>query len=277
MDDAALNLAITADARAEAATAGHRLACVAELADRRLGTILARSRDRRACDAWDCCAAEIAADLTIGHRKASGLIYQALDLRDRIPLIGDLLRRGDINLKVATTASWRTQLIEDPEILAQVDAELAEAATWWGGYTDEKLCDAIDAKIEKHDPDAVRRFRTAQKNMNIQFGKRDDATGTRTVFGRMDAATAAISDRRMDAMANAVCPDDPRTHGERRIAAHGIVMAGGDHLPCLCGAPRLPRHRRRLPRQADRDPGPHRQPPPRRQRRERPAPAGSRR
>ena len=94
LDDAALNLAITGAARAEAATAGRRLACIAELATRRLGTEPARSRDRRSCDAWDSCAAEVAADLVIGHRKASGLMYQALDLRDRLPLIGDLPALG---------------------------------------------------------------------------------------------------------------------------------------------------------------------------------------
>ena len=196
-----------------------------------------RARERWACDAWDSCAAEIAADLVIGHRKASALMYQALDLRDRLALIGALLRRGDITLRVATTASWRTQLITDPEVLARVDAEMAEVATRWGGYTDSKLCDAIDARIEKYDRDAVRRFRAVQRGLDIRFGKPDDATGTVTVWGRMDVVNAEIGDRRMEAMAASVCPDDPRTLGERRIAAFGIINAGGDHLPCACPDP----------------------------------------
>ncbi|MCP9274803.1 HNH endonuclease signature motif containing protein [Mycolicibacterium arenosum] len=240
MDDAALNLAITGYARAEAATAGHRLALIAELVDRRLGTELALSRERSACDAWDCCAAEIAADLIVSHRTASGLMYRALDLRDRIPLTGDLLRRGDITLKVAATASWRTQLIVDPDALARVDADLAAVATRWGGYSEQKLADAIDAAIERHDPDAVRRFRTAQRSLNIAFGKPDDATGTRSIYGRVSALDAELTDRRLDAMATSVCPEDPRTHGERRVAALGIINAGGDHLPCLCGSPDCP-------------------------------------
>ncbi|MCP9276213.1 HNH endonuclease signature motif containing protein [Mycolicibacterium arenosum] len=240
MDDAALNLAITGYARAEAATAGHRLAAIAELVDRRLGTELALSRERSACDAWDCCAAEIAADLIVSHRTASGLMYQALDLRDRIPLTGDLLRLGDITLKVAATASWRTQLIVDPDALARVDADLAAVATRWGGYSEQKLCDAIDAAIERHDPDAVRRFRTAQRSLNIAFGKPDDATGTRSIYGRVSALDAELTDRRLDAMAASVCPEDPRSHGERRVAALGIINAGGDHLPCLCGSADCP-------------------------------------
>ncbi|MCP9276151.1 DUF222 domain-containing protein, partial [Mycolicibacterium arenosum] len=240
MDDAALNLAITGYARAEAATSGHRMAAIAELVDRRLGTELALSRERSACDAWDCCAAEIAADLIVSHRTASGLMYQALDLRDRIPLTGDLLRLGDITLKVAATASWRTQLIVDPDALARVDADLAAVATRWGGYSEQKLADAIDAAIERHDPDAVRRFRTAQRSLNIAFGKPDDATGTRSIYGRVSAVDAELTDRRLDAMATSVCPEDPRTHGERRVAAHGIINAGGDHLPCLCGSDDCP-------------------------------------
>ena len=45
------------------------------------------------------------------------MLHQALDLRDRIPHIGALLADGRITLKVATTASWRTRLIEDDELL----------------------------------------------------------------------------------------------------------------------------------------------------------------
>ena len=77
----ALVEAISECARSEAATAGRRLAAIAELATRRCGTELAASRERWACDAWDSCAAEVAAELTISHRTASGLMHQGLDLR----------------------------------------------------------------------------------------------------------------------------------------------------------------------------------------------------
>jgi hypothetical protein len=89
--DAVLVESISACARTEAATAGRRLAAIAELATRRCGTELAQSRERWACDAWDSCAAEVAAELTISHRAASGLMHQALDLRDRFPAVGALL------------------------------------------------------------------------------------------------------------------------------------------------------------------------------------------
>ncbi|MCW2515129.1 MAG: hypothetical protein JWR11_4171 [Mycobacterium sp.] len=239
-DDAALNLAITGFARTEAATAGHRLAAIAELATRRLAGGLARERRLWACDGWDSCAAEVAADLTISHRRASTLMHQGLDLRDRLPLLGALLRGGDITLRVATTASWRTHLIEDPDLLAKVDADIAAVATRFGSYSDKKLAAAIDLRIERYDPDAVRRFTAAEQNLDVRFGKPDDDTGTRSVYGRLKTSDAELAERRTNALAKSVCGDDPRTLGERRGEAWGIIAAHGDVLPCLCGKPDCP-------------------------------------
>jgi urease accessory protein UreF len=111
--DAVLVESISACARAEAATAARRLAAIAELASRRCGTELADSRERWACDAWDSCAAEVAAELTISHRAASGLMHQGLDLRDRFPAVGALLAQGAIPVGVATTVTWREALREE--------------------------------------------------------------------------------------------------------------------------------------------------------------------
>lgn len=238
--DAALVESISACARAEAATAGRRLAAIAELATRRLGTELAASRERWACDAWDSCAAEVAAELTISHRSASALMHQGLDLRDRFPAVGALLAEGAIGVRVATTVTWRGQLIEDPDLLARVDADIAAAATRFGKLSEKKLTDAIDTRINRHDPDAVRRFKTAERGLDVRFGKPDDETGTRSIFGRIKITDAELMDRRAEALARSVCPDDPRTHGERRTEALGIIAVNGDRLPCRCGKPDCP-------------------------------------
>lgn len=47
-------------------------------------------------------------------------------------------------------------------------------------------------------------------------------------------------DRGADELARSVCPDDPRTHGERRTEALGILAVGGEVLPCRCGKPDCP-------------------------------------
>ena len=78
--DAAVAESISTHARAEAVAGGARLAAIAELATRRLGSELARDRERWACDAWDSVGAEVAAELTTGHRAASSMLHQGLDL-----------------------------------------------------------------------------------------------------------------------------------------------------------------------------------------------------
>ncbi len=226
--DAALVESISACARTEAATAGRRLAAIAELASRRCGTELAASRERWACDAWDSCAAEVAAELTISHRAASGLMHQGLDLRDRFPAVRALLDAGAIGVRVATTVTWRGALIEDPDLLARVDAEIAEAATRFGTLSEQKLNDAIDTCIARHDPDAVRRFQSAAKGLDVRFGKPDDETGTRSIYGLVKISDAELLDRRAEVLARSVCPDDPRTHGERRTEALGIIAVNGE-------------------------------------------------
>ncbi len=233
--DAALVESISACARTEAATAGKRLAAIAELATRRCGTELARSRERWACDAWDSCAAEVAAELTISHRTASGLMHQGLDLRDRFPAVGALLASGAMTVRVATTVTWRGALIEDADLLARVDADIAEAATRFGTLSEQKLNDAIDNCIYRYDPDAVRRFHSAAKGLDVRFGKPDDETGTRSIYGLVKISDAELLDRRAEALARSVCPDDPRTQGERRTEALGIIAVNGDRLPCRCG------------------------------------------
>jgi hypothetical protein len=238
--DAWLVESISACARTEAATAGRRLAAIAELATRRCGTELARSRERWACDAWDSCAAEVAAELTISHRSASTLMHQGLDLRDRFPAVGALLAAGAIGVGVATTVTWRGQLVEDPDLLALVDAEIAEAATKFGKLSEKKLSAAIDSHINRHDPDAVRRFKTAERGLDVRFGRPDDETGTRSIYGRVKITDADLMDRCAEELARSVCPDDPRTHGERRTEALGIVAVKGDRLPCRCGKPDCP-------------------------------------
>jgi hypothetical protein len=239
-DDVALVHAISERARAETIAVAQRLACIAEFAERRIGSELAHARQLMAVDGWASCAAEIGAELSISTRRASGLMHQGLDLRDRIPLLGAMFLRGEITAKVATTASYRTKLIVDDDLLAHVDADLAAVASRFAGYSDQRLNTAIDDRVAKHDPDAVRRFQLVEKSMDVQFGKPDDESGTVSVFGRVKATDAALENQRMERLANSVCPDDPRTHGERRTEAFGVIAAGGDHLPCLCGKPDCP-------------------------------------
>jgi hypothetical protein len=238
--DAVLVDAITDATRAEAAAAARRFAAIAELTDRRCSSELAREREYWACDAWDGCAAELAAALTISHRAASTLMHQALALRDRLPRIGALLAAGAITAALATLACWRTHLIDDPAVLDAVDTELGAAITGWGPLSSARLDTAVDALIDAHDPAAVLAHRASARGRDIGLGKQDDTTGTVSLWGRLLGTDGELVKRRLEAMANAVCRTDPRTLGERRSDALGVVMAGGTMLPCRCEDPECP-------------------------------------
>ncbi len=218
----------------------HRLAAIAELAGRRCGAELAASREQWACDGWDSAAAEIAAALTIGHRAAGTQMLQALRLRDRLPRVGALLADGMITAATAATMGWRTLLVEDPQVMARIDADLAGAAARFAALSAARLETAIDTIIVFHDPAAVRRFHSAARGRDITIGDPEDTTGTTSIWGRLHATDAELLKRRLDALAHSVCPADPRTLGERRSDALGILGAHGDRLPCRCEKPDCP-------------------------------------
>jgi hypothetical protein len=237
VDDATLVDAVTGWTRAQATVAFHRMAAIAELTTRRCASEQAMGREMWACDGWDCAAAEIAAASGIGPRVASTHMHQGLALRHRLPQIAKLVAEGTLAAPLANTISWRTQLIDDPDILARVDADLAAIAASFGPLSATKLENAIDATILAHDPAAVRRFQTAAKSCDVQFGDRDDTTGTTTIWGRLTVTDAELVARRVEQLAATVCPHDPRSRGERRSAALGVLAAGGTDLACTCAHP----------------------------------------
>ena len=148
--------------------------------------------------------------------------------------------RGPITAQMATTISWRTMLITDHTVWAQLDAALADSHTQWGPMTHEKLANSIDFWITLFDPDAVRRTHTAARGRTIIIGDREDTDGLVSLFGRMLATDAALLREQITAMADGVCTDDPRTRPQRLSEALGALAAKADHLACLCGNPDCP-------------------------------------
>jgi len=238
-EDAGVVDAISGFARAENSAAASRLAAIAELMDRRLFNI-DDERELWACDGWDSVAAEVAAALGLTHRRASTQMHLAHALRTRITKTATKLANGELSLRTATTIAWRTKLVEDPTLLATIDAELAAKATRFGTLSDKALDNAIDAVLAEHDPDAVIEHRDANRNRDVQFGKRDDTTGTTSMYGSLTNVDAALFDRRLRAMATSVCANDPRTTGQRRSDAVALLITGADRLPCRCGNTECP-------------------------------------
>lgn len=241
-DDRAVVGAVEGWARAEAAGAARRLAAIAELVERRCGTIDNPDDPRRlwSCDRWDATAAEVGAALNLSARRASSQMYLAQSLRERLPQVNASFMAGRIEARLVSTISWRTHLVVDADAMAAIDAGIALAATRWGLLSQAKVEQAIDALVEQHDPQAKEWFQQAERGMDVQFGKPDDDAGTRSMWGRLYSTHAELIERKLTAIARAVCAEDPRTVGQRRAEAMAAVFAGADRIACQCGAPGCP-------------------------------------
>ena len=238
-DDATVVAAILEGARAEAAAAARRLAAIAELKHRRV----IDDDDPRtfwACDWWDCAAAEVAAAMNISQRRASGQMRIADALRDHLPAVADLFRRGEVSARVVGAITWRTQFILDAAVWAQIDQAIAKRAVTWGPLAEDNLISAVDALVFEFDASALIRAKTAQRTCNFVVGDIEDENGVTSVWGRLSAADAAVLKKKIAAMVATVCENDPRTAEERRAAAVGAWSHGNDHLPCACGSPNCP-------------------------------------
>jgi Domain of unknown function (DUF222) len=231
-DDATVVAAIAGWTRAEAAASSRRLAAIAELVRRRaMGPV---DHAMWSCDNWDAMAAEISAAQGISHRAASGQMYLAVSLRDRLPRVAALFADGAISARLAAAIVWHTDLIKDQETLRLVDAALANDATRFGRLSVNKTAQAIDTVVDRYDPGALRRISAAARSREVVVDLANAESGTAALWGRLYATDAAALDRRLLQMAHDVCEDDPRTLAQRRADALGALAAGAERLSCGC-------------------------------------------
>ncbi|WP_240430977.1 HNH endonuclease signature motif containing protein [Mycobacterium kyogaense] len=237
--DEALVGAIEQAAVEEGQACARRLAAIAELTRRSVGDD--DDRARWTFDLWALTAARIGAALTIGQRRASSQMRIAMALRDRLPRVAELFCQGRISIRVISELTWRTHLVDDDRVLAEIDAALAERAVSWGALSEEKLTGAVNALIERYDPDAVRLAKDVVQERDFKVGAHEDGAETMSAWGRLMAADGIAAERRIIAMINGVCENDPRSVGERRSDAAGALLNGRQHLPCRCGSPACPK------------------------------------
>lgn len=233
---AALVDRMTAATRAENVAAGERLTAVSELD-------LVRLRQFGECETWctstqAAIAAEIAAALRISRNWAESYLYYARAMRTRLPKVGVLLCGGDISYAMFQTMVYRTDLITDAEILKSVDAILAQRASRWAPTSRGKLGGYVDKVVAKADADAVRQRRARQQDREIVIW--GNADGVTEIGGRLFTPDAHAVAARLDALADTVCDDDPRTRAQRRADAMGALAAGAEKLACRCGSAGCP-------------------------------------
>jgi Domain of unknown function (DUF222) len=219
VDDAAVVAAIEDGARAEAAAAARRLAAIAELARRRVIDDGDDPRAWWACDGWDSASAEVGAAMNISSRRASGQMRIAESLRDHLPLVAALYRRGLLSTRVVSTITWRTRLVTADAVWAMLDAALAERAEKWGPLPEKTFIASVDAIVLQFDKAALIESCEVARTRDFHVGFYDDEAGLTAVWGALQAADAAVLDKKVASMAATVCDNDPRSVKERRADA----------------------------------------------------------
>ncbi|MGE2834468.1 DUF222 domain-containing protein [Mycobacterium sp. SMC-4] len=238
LPDEGLVAAIEQAAREENQASARRYAAIAEFVHRTVDED--DERGGWAFDPWNNAAAHVGAALSVGQRRASGQMRIAVALRDRLPRIAALFLAGSLSARLISEITWRTHLVEDHRVLALIDAALAERASRWGPLSDAKLVGAIEAVIERYDPDAVRRAQEVIRARDFRIGACDDPNEIVSVHGQLTAGDGEAFQARIAALVKGLCEDDPRTAGERRSDAAGAIVQDIERLACRCGSPECP-------------------------------------
>ncbi|MBP3086391.1 HNH endonuclease signature motif containing protein [Mycolicibacterium fortuitum] len=230
VSDAALIDRISAATRAESVAIAARLAAIGALDSLReqelVESILWRT------DPFEEVAAEISAAMRIARGRAATQIHHARVLRDKLPLVAARFAVGDIDYRVVRMIIARTGIV-DPSVWAGLDAELAARAHRWMRFSERQLRDRVDQWIAKLDPNGVRVPPDISEQRFVQI---DPSTpGMASIWANIDAVEAVALDQRLDAVANTVCEQDPRSHEQRRADAIGPLARLEAHLVCRCG------------------------------------------
>ncbi|MCG7594682.1 HNH endonuclease signature motif containing protein [Mycobacterium sp. PSTR-4-N] len=221
-------------ARDENAAAARKMAVMAELFTRRTG-VDAEDRSGWWLDPEAAVAAEVAVAVGVTQGLALHQTQRAVALRDRLPRVAALFADGLITDLLIRKIVYRTGLVTDPAVMAEVDAVIADRVGRWGQLSEKKLEQAIDATVLAHDPIAVRQVVESATERRVEFGSPSDAPGFTSVWALLPAADATALQDRLEAIAHTVCAADPRSLQNRRADALNAVGAGLDALVCQCG------------------------------------------
>ena len=229
--------AVGAWARVENAACARRLCAMADELERMLTADGSDEREQWCMDNWDAVAASIGAAQNVSLGVAAHQLLIADALRHRLPRVAEVFAAGAITYRMVTAIVSRTRLVKDPDALAKVDTEIAAHVTSWGPLSVEKTQHEIDYWVDRYDPAAVRRTEEDARGRYADVCKPEDGSGTADVEARLLATDADALDQRLEAMARAVCDNDPRTLDQRRSDALGALGHGVDRLSCQCGDP----------------------------------------
>jgi hypothetical protein len=148
---------VRAHARLENAACAARLSAMADMLAAAHAADGSAERDQWRLDNWAAVCAQIGAAHDVTSGVASGLLMDALTLRERLPQVAALFAEGLISYRLVHLICTRITLLLDPAALRALDAELAQLLRGRGAMS---VCEAettIDTLVLTHDPHAVRR------------------------------------------------------------------------------------------------------------------------
>ncbi|MFZ1178113.1 MAG: DUF222 domain-containing protein [Mycobacterium sp.] len=231
MDDAGVVDRITGVARTQNASCARELAAIGELYARRAPADDAE-RFNWAVDGHENVVAEVAAALGISRGRAAGRLRYAIALRERLPRVAEVFARGAIDFRLMAAVVYCTELVEDTELIAQLDAAVARHAPRWMRLSGPKIVERLDMWVARFDPAGLRVPGRRSQDRYVEIAPTDP--GLAGVWAQLHATDGAASDRKLDALAATVCREDPRTERQRRADALGALAAGAG-----CSALRL--------------------------------------
>jgi hypothetical protein len=244
LDDAGVVDAITTAAREQNAICARELAAIGELYARRAPKDDV-DRENWAIDGHENVVAEIAAALGISRGRARGRLRYAITLRERLPRIAEVFARGLIDFRLMAAAVSRTELVEDPDLVAKLDAAIARHAPKWMRLSEPKLLERIAWWVLRFDAEGKRVPKERTEDRYVEIAPTD--AGLAGVWAQLHAVDGAALDQKLDALVQTVCEADPRTKQQRRADALGALVAGLTAMHCQCESPECSAAQRRPP------------------------------
>ncbi|MFM9377877.1 DUF222 domain-containing protein [Gordonia sp. VNK21] len=189
--------------------------------------------ERDLLDPWTVTVEEVAIGFAVPTGRARALVAEAMAAADRLPGTSELLRDGVIDPDMFTTVVDRTDIVDDPQILAAVDADLASGLGKAGHISVRAARRIADRVVARRDVDADRRRRDKNRSRtNVVHRDRGEGLGALTITA--DAEESRLALEAVTALAKGCCPNDPRTPGQRRSAA-AIARLRRVPFTCACG------------------------------------------
>ncbi|MFZ2511551.1 MAG: DUF222 domain-containing protein [Gordonia sp. (in: high G+C Gram-positive bacteria)] len=186
-------------------------------------------------DVYAQAAIEVQVGLESTEYAAHALLDDAFAARDRLPLVAQLLRAGQIDRRRFRKIVIETDLVTDPALMAVLDQKIAAHLLGLGSVT--SLSEAKTAGLARQfvaqvDPEAVRERREeAKRRRRVSYRVLEDGLGQVTVV--VTAEDMRLMNKTIDAVVAGLCKDDPRTKDQARADAVTALVLRNQFV-CQC-------------------------------------------